>query len=106
MIKRFSVWRVNLDPTKGSEQAGSRPVLVVSPDSMNKHLKTVIVAPMTTRLRGWPTRIAVSHGEKTGEIALDQIRSVEKTRLGSSFGTLDASYHRQILSVLEEIFAE
>ena len=60
-VPRFSVWRVDLNPTRGSEQAGYRPVLVVSPDEMNANLNTVIVAPLNTRLRGWPTRVRVEH---------------------------------------------
>ena len=79
--KRFSVWMVNLNPTKGSEQAGCRPVLVISPTEMNQHLNTVLVAPMTTALRGWPTRITVHHENKQGEVALDQIRTLDKVRL-------------------------
>ena len=71
VIQRFSVWRVNLNPTQGSEQAGSTPALVVSPDPMNEKLKTVIIAPMTTRLRGWPSRVLINHDNNTGEVALD-----------------------------------
>lgn len=106
MVRRFSVWRVNLNPAKGSEQAGSRPVLVVSPNPMNDRLKTVIVAPMTTRLRGWPTRVPVNHDSKMGEVALDQLRTIDQSRLGRSMGDLSATYHEQVLSVLAEIFAE
>ena len=106
IIKRFSVWRVNLNSSQGSEQAGSRPVLVVSPDPMNDKLKTVIVAPMTTRLRGWPTRVPVNHDRKMGEVALDQLRTIDKSRLGRSMGDLRAAYHEPVLSVLAEIFAE
>ena len=106
VIKRFSVWRVNLNPARGSEQAGSRPVLVVSPDLMNEKLRTVIVAPMTTRLRGWPTRIPVSHDGKAGEVALDQLGTIDKSRLGSSMGDLDSTCHDGVLSVLAEIFAK
>ena len=105
LIQRFSVWRVNLNPTQGSEQAGSRPALVVSPDPMNEKLKTVIIAPMTTRLRGWPSRILINHDNKTDEVALDQLRTIAKSRLGSSMGDMDPAYHDQILSVLAEIFA-
>lgn len=106
VIKRFSVWNVNLNPTKGSEQAGLRPVLVVSPDQMNHQLKTVIVAPMTTRLRGWPTRVPISHENKRGEVALDQLGTIDKVRLGRAMGDLDSTHHGQVLSVLADIFAE
>ena len=106
MVRRFSVWRVNLNPSQGSEQAGSRPVLVVSPDPMNDKLKTVIIAPMTTRLRGWPTRVPVNHDSKMGEVALDQLRTIDQSRLGRSMGDLSATYHEPVLSTLAEIFAE
>ena len=106
VIKRFSVWKVNLNPTKGSEPAGYRPVLVVSPDQMNDKLKTVIVAPLTTRLRAWPTRVPINHDNKTGEVALDQLRTIDKARLGQTMGALDSTHHNQVLSVLADIFAE
>ena len=105
-IARFSIWRVDLNPTQGSEQAGYRPVLVISPDVMNNRLRTVIVAPMTTAIRGWPTRVQVTHGDKTGEIALDQIRTIDKKRLGKSMGTLDKHFHSQVLDTLANIFSE
>ncbi|MEJ2416264.1 MAG: type II toxin-antitoxin system PemK/MazF family toxin [Exilibacterium sp.] len=106
MVARFDVFLVDLNPTKGSEQAGTRPVLVVSPDDMNRWLKTVIVAPMTTKLRGWPTRILIEHGGKEGEVALDQLRTIDKSRLGRNFGTLDPQYHDAILDKLSEIFSK
>lgn len=105
-IERFSVWQVDLNPTKGSEQAGSRPVLVVSPDPMNDKLRTVIVAPMTTRLRGWPTRVPIRHERKKGEVAPDQLGAIDKTRLTLAMGDLNSTYHNQVLSVLADIFAE
>ena len=104
--KRFSVWGVSLDPTQGSEQGGYRPVLIISPDKMNNKLKTVIVAPMTTKIRGWPTRVAIHHSKKDGEVALDQLRTLDKTRLQKDMGTLDQKYHSPVLDVLSEIFSE
>lgn len=106
MVTRFSVWGVDLDPTKGSEQAGYRPVLVISPDEMNQWLNTVIVAPMTTKKRGWPTRVAIKHSSKDGEVALDQIRTLDKSRLTKSMGELAPEYHAEILDILADIFAE
>ncbi|WP_440993183.1 type II toxin-antitoxin system PemK/MazF family toxin [Cysteiniphilum litorale] len=105
-IKRFSIWGVDLDPTKGSEQSGFRPVLVISPDVMNNHLNTVIVAPMTTSLRGWPTRVQIEHQAKTGEVALDQIRTIDKIRLKKNMGLLETRFHRNIYSILAEIFSK
>lgn len=106
VIKRFSVWLVSLDPVAGSEQAGTRPVLVVSPDVMNARLNTVIAAPMTTKMRGWPTRVAINHGGKTGEVALDQIRTIDKTRLVKPMGELEELYHAPVFTTLAEIFSE
>jgi mRNA interferase MazF len=104
-VERFTVWGVSLDPTVGSEQTGYRPVLVVSPDVMNVRLRTVIVAPMTTTLRGWPTRVEIVHAGKTGEVALDQIRAIDKIRLGKFVGMLDKRFHKKILDILGDIFA-
>jgi mRNA interferase MazF len=104
-VARFSVWQVNLNPVKGSEQAGTRPVLVVSPNEMNNFLNTVIVAPMTTRIRNWPTRVAIDYDGKHGEVALDQLRTIDKTRLRKNTGNLDLVFHKAILAVLAEIFA-
>lgn len=104
-IARFSVWQVNLNPVKGSEQAGIRPVLVLSPNEMNNYLNTVIVAPMTTRIRNWPTRVAIDYDGKHGDVALDQLRTIDKTRLRKSTGNLDPVFHEEILAVLAEIFA-
>lgn len=105
-LDRFSVWHVDLDPTQGSEQAGYRPVLIISPNVMNDHLRTLIVAPMTTSIRRWPTRIHIVHGGKTGEVALDQIRTIDKARLVKSMGTLDKQFHHQVLNTLTDIFSE
>ncbi len=104
-VERFTVWHVNLNPTKGSEQAGYRPVLVISPDEMNQHLNTVIVAPMTTRKRDWPTRVSIHHQGKDGEVALDQIRTLDKSRLVQGLGILESTYHERVLDVLAEMFS-
>ena len=104
-VARFSVWQVNLHPVKGSEQAGIRPVLVLSPNQMNNFLNTVIVAPMTTRIRNWPTRVAIDYDGKQGEVALDQLQTIDKTRLRKNTGNLDPVFQEKILSVLAEIFA-
>jgi len=101
---RFTVWGVNLDPVKGSEQAGYRPVVVVSPSEMNRHLNTVIVAPMTTRRRGWPSRVKIRHDNKVGEVALDQLRTLDQARLARPMGRLHGRYHSQVLAVLGEMF--
>ncbi|HEY3967465.1 MAG TPA: type II toxin-antitoxin system PemK/MazF family toxin [Planctomycetaceae bacterium] len=104
-INRFEVHLINLDPTIGSEIQKTRPCLVVSPDEMNHNLRTVIVAPMTTRGRPYPTRIACRFKGKDGQVALDQIRSVDQIRLIKKLGSLDAKSAASVVKVLQEIFA-
>ena len=81
VVSRFEVYLVRLDPTEGREIRKTRPCVVVSPDEMNRHIDTVIIAPMTTKGRSYPTRIPVQFQRKTGQIVLDQVRTVDKTRL-------------------------
>ncbi|MBC8019457.1 MAG: type II toxin-antitoxin system PemK/MazF family toxin, partial [Verrucomicrobia bacterium] len=81
VIKRFDVYLVNLDPTVGSEIRKSRPCLIISPDEMNQYIATVIVAPMTTKGRDYPTRVPCTFKGKDGQIVLDQIRTIDKSRL-------------------------
>ena len=78
VIERFGIFLIRLDPTQGAETAKTRPCVVVSPDELNRAVATVIIAPMTTVCRGWPTRVEIIFQGKTGEIALDQIRAVDK----------------------------
>jgi len=104
-VRRFGVYLVALDPTLGSEIKKTRPCVIVSPDEMNRRLATVIIAPMTTRTRGYPTRVAVSFKGKSGEIALDQIRAIDKTRLVKRLGALGPETAQQVANVLVELFA-
>lgn len=105
-IKRFDVFLVALDPTVGSELKKTRPCLVISPDEMNRHLNTVLVAPMTTKLHGYPTRIPFTlHGVKN-EIALDQIRVTDRIRFVKKIGSLPAAKQKEVISVLSEMFSE
>ena len=106
VVSRFDVYLVSLDPTQGYEIQKTRPCVVVSPDDMNHHIGTVIVAPMTTKGRDYPTRIPLTFQRKKGQIVLDQIRTVDKTRLVKRLGKLDASTAAKILAVLQEIFTE
>jgi mRNA interferase MazF len=106
VVARFNVFLVGLDPITGSEIQKTRPCLVISPDEMNLHLATVIVAPMTTKGKLYPSRIPVSFQEKDGRIALDQIRTVDKTRLIKKLGTIDTDEQKAVLSALAEMFAE
>lgn len=104
-VQRFGIYWVSLDPTQGSEIKKNRPCIVVSPDEMNRHLATVIVAPMTSTIKGYPTRIPITTGRKAGEVALDQIRTVDKSRLTKHMGTVDTATAQKICILLGEMFA-
>jgi len=106
VVKRFEVYLVNLDPTIGSEIQKTRPCLVVSPDEMNRHIATIIVAPMTTRGRPYPTRVQCQFQGKDGQIVLDQLRTVDKVRLVKRLGRINAITQQEVLTVLAEMFAE
>ena len=105
-MTRGEIWMVGLDPTVGSEIRKTRPCVVISPSEMHEFLRTVIVAPMTTRSRPAPFRIGVTHGGKKGLILLDQMRAVDKSRLARKSGTVSAKTLSLTLTVLQEIFAE
>jgi mRNA interferase MazF len=104
-ISRFEVYLANLDPTVGSEIQKTRPCLVVSPDELNHHVRTVIVAPMTTKGQAYPTRVSCRFGGKNGQVVLDQIRTLDQTRLIKRLGRLDAKTSAKVLEVLGEMFA-
>jgi mRNA interferase MazF len=106
LVKRGDIWLVNLDPTVGSEIRKSRPCVVVSPPEMHDYLRTVIVAPMTTKSRPAPFRVPLSHGGKRGLILLDQIRSVDKSRLPLKLGSVSAKTLGTVLDTLQEVFAK
>ena len=103
---RFDVWLVNLDPTVGGEIRKTRPAVILSPDEMNRHLRTAIVAPMTTTARGWPSRVAVSFQGKAGEIALDQLRTVDRARLVRRLGAIGEAEADAVAEVLLAMFAK
>jgi len=105
-VTRGEIWLVNLDPTVGSEIRKTRPCVVVSPAEMHDHLRTVLVAPMTTAGREAPFRIALSHGGRQGLILLDQVRAVDKIRLAKKLGVLSAKTLTSTLKTLQEVFAE
>ena len=104
-VRRFEVHLVNLDPTQGSEIKKTRPCVIVSPDEMNRHIRTVIIAPMTSTRRAYPTRVDITFQRKKGQVVLDQIRTVDKTRLVRRLGTLPEARAREIAAVLREMFA-
>ncbi len=105
VVSRFDVFLVTLDPTQGHEIRKTRPCVVISPDEMNRHIGTVIVAPMTTKGRDYPTRVPVAFQRKKGQIVLDQIRTVDKTRLVKRLGKIDKTRASQTLAALQEMFA-
>lgn len=105
-MTRGEIWLVNLDPTIGSEIRKTRPCVVVSPAEMHDHLRTVIVAPMTTKSRAAPFRIGVTLGGQRGLILLDQMRAVDKARLAKRLGAVSAKTLTSTLSTLQEVFAE
>jgi len=104
-VKRFDVFLVNLDPTIGSEIRKARPCVVVSPDEMNLHIRTVVVAPLTTKGRPYPSRVETRFDGKDGQVVIDQIRTIDKLRLARRLGTLDPNEAAEVLDVLREFFA-
>ncbi|MFT4058036.1 MAG: type II toxin-antitoxin system PemK/MazF family toxin [Legionella sp.] len=105
-IKRFDVFLVNLDPTIGSEIKKTRPAVIISPDSMNlSKLKTVIIAPMTSTIKdNFPTRILTEFKDKKGQIALDQLRSIDRTRIVKKLGVIEREAQNKVLDLLSIIF--
>ena len=106
MVTRGEVWLVNPDPAIGSDIRKSRPCVVISPPEINDHLRTLIVAPMTTKGRPAPFRVPVTHGGKKGLILLDQLRAIDKARLARKSGAVSPKTLSSVLSVLREVFAE
>ncbi len=106
VIRRFEVYLVNLEPTVGAEIQKTQPCLVISPNEMNRYIKTVIVAPMTTKGRSYPTRVLCKFDGKEGQIVLDQLRTVDKIRLVKRLGEIEKEIQKKVLRVLAEMFAE
>ncbi len=103
--RRGAVYLVGLDPTRGSEIQKTRPCVIVSPDELNEHLRTVIVAPMTTGGRPYPWRVACRFEEQEGRVALDQLRTVDRERLARHLGKLSEQTMTSVLTTLSELFA-
>lgn len=106
VISRFDIYLVSLDPSLGREIRKTRPCVIISPDEMNHHISTVIIAPMTTKGRDYPTRVPLTFKRKKGQIVHDQIRTVDKSRLVKRLGRLDKNVSEQILGVLQEMFEQ
>lgn len=105
-LKQYAVVLVNLDPTIGSEIKKTRPCVIISPNEMNTYLKTIVIAPMTTNLKKYPTRVLVMHNTKQGMIAIDQIRTVDKRRIVKVFESLTKNEIRICKEVIKETFVD
>ena len=105
-LKQYSIVLENLDPTIGSEIKKTRPCVIVSPNEMNKYLNTIVLAPMTTNLKKYPTRVSVKHNGKKGKIAIDQIRTVDKTRIIRVLENLTKSEIEKCKEVIKETFVD
>ena len=105
VANRFDVYLTNLDPTVGSEIQKTRPCLIISPDEMNKHIRTVIIAPMTTAGKDYPTRVSCTFKKKKGQIVIDQIRTIDKARLIKKLGTIAPETQLKVISILQRLFA-
>lgn len=106
VIRRFEVYLINLDPTIGKEIKKTRPCLIISPDEMNKYISTVIIAPMSTKGKNYPSRIPCQFDGKDGQIVLDQIRTVDKIRIIRKLGKINTFTQKEVLTALTELFSE
>lgn len=104
VANRFDIFVVSLDPTKESEIKKTRPCVVISPDEMNRNIRTVIIAPMTSSIRKYPSRVVIEFQGKKGQVVLDQIRTVDKSRLIKKIGKLKKSTSEKVISILQEMF--
>ena len=105
-VSRFDVYLINLDPTRGHEIKKTRPCLIISPDEMNHYISTVIVAPMTSKGRNYPSRVPCTFKGIRGQVVLDQIRTVDKSRLVRKIRKISKPVQQKTLVVLQEMFAE
>lgn len=105
-LNQYQIVLVNLDPTRGSEIKKTRPCAIISPNEMNKHLQTIVLAPMTTKSKKYPTRIEIKHENKIGWIVVDQIRTIDKQRIVKVLGRLSLPEIIELKSVLKETFID
>ena len=106
MVKQYEVYLLNLDPTIGSEMKKTRPCVILSPDEMNNYLNNVIIAPMTSTVKGYPTRVKIEFEGKEGEIVLDQIKAVDKSRIVKKLGKVEKSAVKNIKRVIKEMLVD
>jgi mRNA interferase MazF len=105
-IKQYMIVLANLDPTIGSEIKKTRPCVIISPDEMNKYLNTIVIAPMTTKSKSYPTRVEIKHDNNIGWIVLDQIRTIDKQRIIKDLGRLSKPEIKEVKSILKETFVD
>lgn len=105
-INQYDIVLVNLDPTIGSEIQKTRPCVVISPNEMNRNLKTVVIAPMTTNLKNYPTRVKVKFEKKEGRIAIDQIRTIDNRRIIKSLANISSSEIKEVKRIIQITFVE
>ncbi|TAF74224.1 MAG: type II toxin-antitoxin system PemK/MazF family toxin [Bacteroidetes bacterium] len=105
-LKQYDIVLVNLDPTIGSEIKKTRPCVIVSPNEMNKYLQTIVVVPMTSSLKSYPTRVVVNHNDKLGQIAVDQIRTIDKTRTIKVLGSISKKEIIKLKNVIQETYVD
>lgn len=105
-INQYQIILVNLDPTIGSEIKKTRPCVVISPDEMNKYLRTIVIAPMTTNSKNYPTRVKIKHDNKIGWVVIDQLRSIDKQRIIKVLGRLSKPEIKEVKSILKETYVD
>ena len=105
-LNQYQIVLVNLDPTQGSEIKKTRPCLIISPNEMNKYLQTIVVAPITTSSKPYPTRVEVKHNKSKGWVVIDQIRTVDRTRILKTFDFLTSDEISRIKAVIQETFVD
>ncbi len=105
-IKQYQIVLVNLDPTIGSEMKKTRPCVVISPDEMNKYLQTIVVAPMTSNSKPYPTRVEVKHNKTKGWVVLDQIRTIDRKRIVRTFDSLTEREIAKVKTIIHETYVE
>jgi len=106
VLKQYQIVLVNLDPTVGSEMKKTRPCVVISPDEMNKYLQTIVVVPITSSSKPYPTRVAINHAKKKGWIVLDQIRTIDRQRIIKVLGSLTEKETAKVKDVLRETYVD
>ena len=105
-IIQYNIVLVNLDPTVGSEIKKTRPCVIISPDEMNKYLNTIVIAPMTSQSKSYPTRVKVTHDNKKGWIVIDQIRTIDKQRIIKTLDKLTEKEIKEVKKIIRETYVD